>query len=418
LSTAVLNALFDLGWPLWGPALFAAVAIAAVTALFWLTEDSAWILLGLAVVSGSLGLWFKTRYGEAFSQPTQMWQNVTFTEVVTMLAFAVVAYGVGVIGISRHRRSEPLPSLGVVAALDQLFKLAPYAGPPFRSAFQAHAWFEWRKKGSAMPASVILGLMLGLCGWLLFNRTAQGLTESVLVGGGLLSAVAMICGLIMGNCGATDTTYEIGTFLASRPLTTVEMSRATLRAAAKSVLLSWLIWAAAFFAVYFIVLVVASPMCPFPRGLDWAYVPATLIAAWTVMGLLTSLGLAGRSQWVMVLLCGLPALYIGLALFSKFALSRSGQELFVQCVASATAVAAMLATTWMFVAARRRRLIEWITIYVAASLWVALAALMGIADVWHVWQRPVLYVALVGIGALALAPLAAAPLALAWNRSR
>jgi hypothetical protein len=343
---------------------------------------------------------------------------VTFTEVVTMAAFAFIGYVVAVIGVSRNRRSEPLPSLGIVAWLDRLLNPAPYAGPPFRSGFQAQSWFEWRKKGMAMPASVVLGLFLGLVGWLLVNRTSQGLIESLLVGGGLLSAAGIICGMIMGNYGSNDTALEMGSFLASRPLTTIEMARATLGAAARGLVTGWLYWAGAFLVVYLVLLATQIPSPVLPRGLSWAYFPATLIGAWALMGLLTSLGLAGRSHLLMVLFCVLPAVYIGLAVFSKFALSRSGQELFMQCTISVTAVAVMLATIWIFVAARRQRLIGWATVYVAATLWAALAALIGVTDVWQVWQRPALYVSLVGVGALALVPLAAAPLALAWNRSR
>src|SRR5437899_1064221 len=42
LSTAILNALFQLDWSLWGPALFVACALAAVQGLLWLTEKSLW----------------------------------------------------------------------------------------------------------------------------------------------------------------------------------------------------------------------------------------------------------------------------------------------------------------------------------------------------------------------------------------
>src|SRR5271166_4938395 len=45
LSTLALNALFDLGWPLWGPAIFLAVMLAALDAAIWLTEKSAWTVV-------------------------------------------------------------------------------------------------------------------------------------------------------------------------------------------------------------------------------------------------------------------------------------------------------------------------------------------------------------------------------------
>ncbi|HET6884261.1 MAG TPA: hypothetical protein VFI31_29180, partial [Pirellulales bacterium] len=84
VSTVALNALFDLGWPVWGPAFFAAVTTAAVAAMFWLTDKSGWVFVGLLIVPAAMGLWFKSRYGEVFSPPTRLWYEVTFAESVTM----------------------------------------------------------------------------------------------------------------------------------------------------------------------------------------------------------------------------------------------------------------------------------------------------------------------------------------------
>jgi len=57
-------------------------------------------------------------------------------------------------------------------------------------------------------------------------------------------------------------------------------------------------------------------------------------------------------------------------------------------------------------------------VYVAAGIWLALSSLVMLEAVLH-RERPFpLYVLIVGLVALAVAPLAAAPLALAWNRNR
>ena len=103
-STALLNAAFDVGWPLWGPALFAAVGVAAIQAVLWTTEKSGWIVLAIANVGAVLGLWFKLRFGPMFSQPTHQWVEVTPIEVLTLLMFAGVSYYAAIVGVARPKR--------------------------------------------------------------------------------------------------------------------------------------------------------------------------------------------------------------------------------------------------------------------------------------------------------------------------
>src|SRR5262245_16338042 len=64
VSTALLNATFHLDWPVWGPAMFLAVAFAAIDAVrWWLTEKSPWFPFALGFVSLVMGCWYKSRYG-------------------------------------------------------------------------------------------------------------------------------------------------------------------------------------------------------------------------------------------------------------------------------------------------------------------------------------------------------------------
>ena len=59
VTTVAFNVVFNLDWPIWGPALFMPVALAACAACFWLTEKSPWYTL---VVGGPVavivGVWF------------------------------------------------------------------------------------------------------------------------------------------------------------------------------------------------------------------------------------------------------------------------------------------------------------------------------------------------------------------------
>lgn len=418
-SGAALNAVFDLGWPVWGPAMFAAVAVAAVQGALWLTEKSGWEIVALTLVSLGPGLWFKSRYGATFSPAAELWDQVTALDVATMLAVTVLAWFAALYGVERNRHGDPLPGLGILAWIDRLFDPAPAVGEPFRSATQAQYWYEWRQKGWVLPA-IVLFAIVGACGlWLIFNRDAAELFHAFLVGGSLLSVAALISGLIMGNCGPNDANFSMGHFLATRPMTTSELARTILKTSAKSTVAAWMVWVTAFVAIYFILLARrVTPPPILPPTLGWWYFPATLIGAWTVLWLLAAAAMTGRSTLFVKLFCGLFAAFIGASVFARLALSRQAQEQFWHGALLVSGVLFVLGTAWVFIAARRRALIGWPTVYVAATLWAALCALVAIADMLHATHRLPIYALLVGICALAVAPLATAPLALSWNRTR
>src|SRR5712691_2305151 len=421
VSSAALNVVFDLNWPLWGPALFVAVAVAAIQATLWLTEKSAWLPWAFALVATVLGLWLKSRYGETFSQPNRLWSEVTPSDVVTMLSFALLSYFVAVIGVARQRRGDVLPSLGILAWLERTFDSAPEVGQPFRTPAQAQFWFEWRQKGWAMPAAVLFGIVGGCGGWLIFSRDCQELLHGFFVGGGLLSVVGLVGAMILGNTGPSDANFEMGQFLATRPLTNVEMSRMILKTAAKSVFLAWSIWAVAFLTLYMILLAFqAVPPNAFPSeliGWGW-YFPATLLGPWIVVGLLGSVGLAGRPRTAWKLFAALFLLIIARPLFAKYALSYQAQLQFDRGMTIALGVVYVLGTAWAFVAARRRSLIGSRTTWTALSTWATLSVLVVLERALHRPNDVPLCVFTVGLLASATATLATAPLALAWNRNR
>ena len=92
LSTSFFNWAFAAEWPLWGPALFLAVAFAAVHAGAWLGEKSGWMIAILTAMAVILSFWFRWRYGSYTADPKHMWTEVTPAEVLTMLAMALASY--------------------------------------------------------------------------------------------------------------------------------------------------------------------------------------------------------------------------------------------------------------------------------------------------------------------------------------
>ncbi|MBW3598630.1 MAG: hypothetical protein KY475_15325, partial [Planctomycetes bacterium] len=158
--TAAINAVFDLGWPLWGPALFLAVAWAAVQAAAWLTQDSAWLPWTVAAVIVVLAMWFKSQYGPLFSQPTSYWRAVTAADAAVMLAVAGLSFGAAVWAMARNRRGDPPASLGMLDWLGRLFDRSHEERLTFASPAEAQLWYEWRRKGWVMPAAVAFALTL------------------------------------------------------------------------------------------------------------------------------------------------------------------------------------------------------------------------------------------------------------------
>lgn len=416
-STALLNAAFNLNWPLWGPALCAAVGVAAIQAALWSAGKSAWLPLAVVVPGTILGLWFKSRFGPMFSQPTHQWSTITPGEVISLFAFAGLAHYGAVIGVALRRCGEPLPSLGIITWIERALDPPLEVGPPFVSAAHAHFWAEWRKKGWVMPGIVIFGMLIGVSIWVLFVREWQDLFEGFVAGGAMLTLMGFT-GFVIGNVGPDDKTFDMGQFLATRPLTTTEMSRTILKVIAKSVLIAWSIW-----AMPFVILIAtfsarqAMPHVELLNDFGWWFFPLTLLGCWTMHALFAFVGLTGRSTAMAQAVCVLFAVSIGLALFSKFALPMNARPTFHRGIALVVGASIALGTVWAFVAARRRALVGSLSVAAGAGVWMVLCGLI-VFD-WVLHARPWLPSMLAACtAALVVAPLAAAPLALTWNRNR
>jgi hypothetical protein len=418
-STAILNLVFDLNWPIWGPALFAAAALVAVEAVLWLTESTGWVIVGLTLVAAALGLWFKARYGALFSMPVHQWLEVTPWHVATLAAIVVAAWCVGVFAVGRNRRGDRLPALGLWAWLLRVLDSGVPIDRRFRTPAAAQIWFEWRAKGWAMPAVVVFGIVLGVTGWSIFSQNGAELLEGFAFGGGLLSGAAIVVGLIIGNTGRDDKSYEIGQFLATRPVTNTEFARTILLTSAQSVFAGWLIWALSFGAVYLCLVptgLIATP--PALRELPWWYYPATLLGPWAIVAVGASIGLTGRSLLWPLLLCGVPGGWCGMSLLVRAVFSPESQAVFLQASWTVFTVGCLLGTAWAFAAAKRRALIGLPTLSAGLCAWLALAAVVALGSTRQPASPALVSVWLIGISALVVAPLASAPLALAWNRTR
>ena len=410
VSTAALNALYGLRWPLWGPALFGAVAVAGLQAVVWLGDRSFWVMPAIVIPGAALGLWYKSHYGPVFL--THYWDVVTPLDVATLALVAASAYGVGVVGVGRNRRGEKPLSIGFVDWIRRLFAAWPMRDAAFRTPAEAQLWFEWRLKGRVMPGMAIVILVMGLGMWLLASRDAQALYEGALGVGATFVLVTFMCGFILGWVGTRD--FRLGAFLATRPMTTTDMAWTILKCAAKSLFFGWLIWAASLLALMGALRAIGvSFALELPEAFGWWYLPAILVGAWSGFAFLGPLGLGGMRRLLVGLIFGGAALLIGLLLLSEFVLSIEGQVEFVRWGLAVLATLLVAGSAAAFVIAYRRSLIGTRTVLAAATVWalVSLIAAVGLRGA----PGGAVAISFYAAGTLALA---VSPLALAWNRNR
>jgi hypothetical protein len=425
LWTAAINAIFHLNWPLWGPAMFAAAALACVSAAGWIADRSRWIIFTLTVVAVVLGFWFKSRFGGMFSDPLHQWAELTPSEFFTLLAFAGAAYWIAVIGVARNRRGEPPFTLGLIARLERLFdRLFDHTSAPrpaFRTPADAQFWFECRNLW-LMPVAVLAVLIacmtIFLGAWLLGGPEPQQLVEALWMGSRIMLGVAALGGLVMGNIGGAGD-LKMGPYLATRPMTTAAMVRSLLRAAAVSLLLAWAAWAAAVLAVYGILWACGAAPSPWlPKALDWRDIPATFVGSWIILAGWISLALTGRATLIVRMLVALTSTYIGVAVAAKFALSPEMHAMVFHAIAAGLGAVFLIGTAGALAIGRRRGLIDTPTAWSALAAWSALVVVGVLLFPYSEAIPATSYLLAVGVLALAVAPLAAAPLALAWNRHR
>ena len=422
LSIFLMNTFFKTNWPLWGPTLFAAAAVCSIQATTWFTEKSAWAPLAIAVVAGLLGFWYHFRcgVGAGSHRSTVLWTSVTLTDLGGFLAATATSFAVGNIAVARNRCGEQLKPLGIHAWLCRVLDFVPdEKALPFRSPAEAQLWYEWRLKGWGMPATVMLGLIFGLAIWLIFVRDPKLIGTGFLVLGGYLSVPGLVCAFIIGNTGRIDTDFEMGHFLGSRPMKSDEMARTILKMTAQSLLLAFSIWAGAFLVTGAILLACGFvPTDIIPKDVPWWSILAAPLGCWAVITVLASIGLTGRPILFAQICCAVFALYLACLCLSLFVLTDSGREQLSLGVAYLFPVAILGVTAWLYVTALKRHLIGWSSAVACALVWIAISSLCVLIGMQYPNGKLVSYLILVGLSALVVAPIAAAPLAVSWNRTR
>jgi hypothetical protein len=211
----------------------------------------------------------------------------------------------------------------------------------------------------------------------------------------------------------------MGQFLATRPLTNSDWGWIVLRNIGRSVLITWGIWFAGYLIAYLAVRTVAPmPRFGLPENLQWWYFPATFLGCWAVTAVMAAIGLTGRLTLFLQVLVALFGGFILMSLVARYTLDSEGQRRMWQITLTILGVLAVLGTTAMFALAKRRNVLGTPVVAMAAALFaLGTLAIVVLGRSPDAVPRFVL-AAPIGLIAIALAPVAAAPLATAINRTR
>ena len=438
VSVGCARILWGITWPLAGPILLLVTALACTQAIFWSMVDSH-VLRTFACLSvlAALQGWQFSRYGPAQGYPntsslTEMWIRLTPGELLTLAPCLAAAYIVAVLGVSRDRRGDCVGWPGFRGRLAAVMDLLPGRQKPFNSPAAAQFWREWHEKDRLMPAAcgiwvgvIILLRVLGIT-----DTRATVLLFTFMFQVGLV--VPLFAGLIVGQCGRKS---AIDDFKATLPVSNSRLSAMILRPGAVGLLSAWAIYVAGVLFMigwYFMVgQSDAIPPGPFNSaknavlglgyGNTFLLVASGVVVVWGALGLGASMTLMGR-PWLLwgfwLAICSFGPVLIILDTLHTINLFPFSVAPLFRSLPWTIGICCMLGTAWAFFVARRRYLIATRTLCLGLGLWILLCISIGSA--WLPRDDPGLstIVLVMGLLALSVAPLATAPLALAWNRHR
>ena len=413
--------------PVLWPALLAAALLAWTQALTWMPYG----LPGLRVIAAVLWL-------AAIDAVVMLALHYRAHEPA-MAAILVpqvpLAYLVARFAVARARRGEVPDWQPVFGRLAQIARHLPGRRAGFRSSADAQAWFEWRRSGRSLPASVAILMPFELA--LLF----AAVDVPVLIFGILLGVLltppfmATFAAAMVRKSNPQAADHGLAPFIATRPSTGAALIAAKLKATIGSTAAAWLL------------VLVAVPLAlrlsgtepvvierarwlveavGMPRAivLVLLVISGSIASTWKQLVQSLYLGLTGR-EWLikgsvfvvlsLLLLVGPIVQWIVEHQQAQRALWDA-----LPAILAVLACAKLSAAAWVATRLYRSRLLSDRTLVTGAACWcAAVLALYGLFA-WFLSTPffPRYLLALVAILAIPLARLSAAPLALAWNRHR
>ncbi|MCU0963115.1 MAG: hypothetical protein MUF48_23735 [Pirellulaceae bacterium] len=437
LVAAALNGVCRTDWPLVGPACWSVAVYCAFQAMVWTIGQShgrhvaavyvtpaclvAAFLAAIALIVNVEGR-LSERLPLDAGGVLRVYTELTAESLAVWLGTVGLSLAVAIAAVARDRRNESWPWMTLVhrwfarrAVVPQLQGRASHSATArtFRSPRRAQFWFEWRSKGRLLPLA--LGCLMGLLwlGFVLLRVKPDDVINTLAAVGGMLLMLSPFIGLFLGHVADR---FDLRSFAATRPLSDGAIASAVLRSVAASLGCAATVWLAGILLTSAIWYPAAAEVL---NNFRWGDLPRedlyravalgvfAMLAPWTLAGLGAALALA-RSWFVVAGGISVVGLFTCFILVTA-ANEEVGRALFASLCLGATVAA--------FLAVRRRHLVSTRTVLACLAGYVLLVAFFHASPDL---ANPTLAVHFQGAGlcALPFAPLAAAPLALSWNRHR
>ena len=418
----------DVEVPVIWPALLAASLLAWTQALTWMPYP----LRGLRVIITVLWL-------AMIDAVVMVALNFKAPETVMLAILAPhvpLAYFTARFAVGRARCGEVPDWRGRFARVGRTADALPRPRDHFPSPARAQLWFEWRQYGRSLPWLVAILLPFELALLFVFSHTPELIFEVLLFVVFTPPFMAAFVAATAAKSGATiSDAYGVTPFIATRPLTNGSLIAAKMKAMIWSALAAWmLVLVATPLALKFsgaapVVIERAHRLVEvvgMPRAIAILLLGVGALIASTWKQLVQSLyiGMSGR-EWVVKASVFVALTFLAVVLPLAVWISRNRQAMAVlwnnfALIAAVLVCFKLSAAVWIAMRLHDKRLLTDRTLVIGAVCWdVAVFALYGLL----VWIVPLVLIgnyalALVAILEVPLARLAAAPLALAWNRHR
>jgi hypothetical protein len=419
--------LHDEAPPLWWPGLFMAACVAWLQAVLW--SPFGLPAFRLILLSALTPLVITLAAFGAHSGVAEEYFVASFA------GLTVVAWTVGYIGIIHARRGNVPNWEWILGPLRYWTRCLPRRRMSFPSAARAQMSFEWRLTGKTLPIMTAMILPFALIP-LLFSNDLFPIAKTLL---GALTVPLFLAGIAGGWPGGGHNRWVkdhpgLMPFLATLPMTNADLVGAMLKAAALSTLAAW------------VLVLLAVPLgVALTRNLEevakwWRHglehdpakfaagivTAVILLVVWTWKRKVDSLylGLTGR-KWIGISLAlafipGSLALWVIAGWIYKRPEHHETTLAVLPWLLGLLILCRLLAAAWALRQVLRQGLLAPRTVARLLATWLLLGSVLFGVLAWSVAPGlvPVYYLAFAVLFALPMARLAAAPLALAWNRHR
>lgn len=418
--------------PFWWKPMLGAIVI-TTQAILWMPFGVPWLRLPVAIAV--LTVLVKAPMFLSLLDSEKAFEPEEENRILSLVALGLmpVGYGLARAGVTRARRGDGFT----------LFTRTPRQPGgvwrerrPFRSPLAAQIWYEWRLRGLGLP--IITGFTIGfliLCGWLLASTSSQkiGFGVTFFVVPFLIAAFRSSFQGAMGE--RLRSFFGLPVFTAALPMRNSQMVVAKAAAAGLSATTTWLLailltamWMTYVDGMHEVSLMWTRSVQQHGETRAIARVIAAILGPililWRILVGDLWIGLSGRvwiSHAMSILLgtIGLQAMYE----VTVWSGEPARKERFLDAlpwVASLAVIAKFVAAGWFAKALVKRGELEGVTVGRIAIGWLLAAGVLFGLLVWLAPAdfAPTYGLALGAILFLPLARLAAAPLALGWNRHR